>query len=211
MLCIVWRVAHPLFHGWPGRGKIALRRFDVSASEGDTAPVKCFRNVARLRKFFERSLSQNLIGRGIIPLKHRHVPAPRTYQSRGILTGRNALQSSTAGSRVTVTKHFKIGQADPGKHATGTDLQRAIKAGSSSGPVPHKEIIVAGGESGVVVERIERAGALEAGYRFAPAPLPAIDLCNVVADLCIVGRTRECTLEFLKSYAVVPLVPETTI
>src|SRR5947199_9818084 len=174
MLCIVWRVAHPLFHGWPGRGKIALRRFDVSASEGDTAPVKCFRNVARLRKFFERSLSQNLIGRGIIPLQHRHVPAPRTYQSRGILTGRNALQSSTAGSRVTVTKHFKIGQADPGKHATGTDLQRAIKACSSSGPVPNKEIIVAGGESCVDVEWNERAGELDTDYRFVTVLLPAM-------------------------------------
>ena len=45
-LCNVGIVAHPLFESWRRRGKIALGRFDVAASEGDAALVKCFRGVS---------------------------------------------------------------------------------------------------------------------------------------------------------------------
>ena len=117
------------------------------------------------------------------------------------------MQNFSAGSGIAVSKHFEVSKADLGTHGIRRDLQRAIVTGSSGRPVTHEKVIVAGVESDAAVARIEGEGAFEAGNRFAPASLPAIDATNVSVDLGIIGRSRRGDLELLKSCVVILLAP----
>src|SRR5205814_9357254 len=106
-------------------------------------------------------------------------------------------------SGIAILNYYEISKGDLG---SGADLQHASVRGNSGRPVTHEKVIVAGVESDFTVVRIEGQGALEAGHRFAPTPLPAIDACNVNVDLGVIGRSRRGDLEFLKS-CVVLLIP----
>ena len=128
-LCNVGIVAYPLFGIRPRRGKIALGRFDVAASEGGAALVKCFRRVSACRKSSNGEISQNLFRRGIISLQHGQVPARQIHASIGISAGRNGLQNFAAGSGIAVSNHFEVSKADLGIHEIRRNFQRAIVTG----------------------------------------------------------------------------------
>jgi len=108
------------------------------------------------------------------------------------------LQNIPAGSGVIVLNNFEVSKSDLQIEVIGRDLQRALVTTGSGRPVPHKEVIDGGSESDVVVARIERKSAFEAGHCFAPASPPPVNATDESVDVGIIRRSRRGDLELFK-------------
>ena len=139
-LCRVGIVAHPLFGIRPRCGKVALGRFDVAASEGDAALVKCFREVSDARKIFQRRIGQNLFCGGIVALQHGQVPVRRSQQSVAIIGGGNVFQNFSTSRGIVVAEHFDVSKADLGISRIWCYPQCAVVARSRPSPITHKKV-----------------------------------------------------------------------